>query len=102
MVLQEWIGFCNDCNLISPAFTMRECRGIFVRVNLDDDLYIQEDEDNSADVVVYDEFEECLCRMAVEIYPVEEPVTAEALARSLKQLLEHLIPIASKIKPKKP
>eukprot|EP01052_Picozoa_sp_SAG31_P023708 SAG31_NODE_1972_length_6762_cov_16.244635_6_plen_118_part_00 len=40
MILHEWIGFCNDCNLISPAFTMRECRGIFVRVNLDDDLYI--------------------------------------------------------------
>ena len=100
MVLLEWIAFCTDCELISPAFTMREARGIFVRVNLDDDLYIQDDEDNNADVVVYDEFEECLCRMAVEIYPLPDgaEVTGALLSNSLKQLIDHVMPIALRVK----
>ena len=35
----------------------------FVKVNIDDELYVQEDEDNSSAELVYDEFEEVVARM---------------------------------------
>ena len=44
--------------------TRHDPREVFVEVNLDDDLYDQEDADNEADEIVYDEFTECLVLLA--------------------------------------
>jgi hypothetical protein len=41
MNMAEWIVLCEVTDIISPEFTMREARSIFVQVNLDDDLYMQ-------------------------------------------------------------
>ena len=43
-----------------------EARRIFVQVNLDDELYEQEDEDNTSSELVFEEFVECIGRVAVE------------------------------------
>ena len=41
---------------------------MFVQVNLDDELYEQSDSDNDASELVYDEFEECVVRLADAIH----------------------------------
>jgi hypothetical protein len=76
---------------------VREARGIFVSVNLDDDLYQQEDEANSADVVVFEEFEECLSRCAIEIFPESEE---QPLVACIEKFFEMLFPRATKAKVK--
>ena len=50
-----------------------------------------------ADVVVFDEFEECLVRAAVEMYPVDE-LTEPKLAESIRTFLDDVVPIALKHK----
>ena len=44
-------------------FTIRENLVAFVKVNLDDDLYYQQEEGNTASELVYEEFEEWLVRI---------------------------------------
>tara|TARA_B100000795_G_scaffold264315_1_gene244673 strand:- start:606 stop:1127 length:522 start_codon:yes stop_codon:yes gene_type:complete len=44
-------------------FTIRENLVAFVKVNLDDDLYYQEEEGNTASELVFEEFEEWLARI---------------------------------------
>ena len=40
--MKEWIGFLQDAGLMIPGkLTNREARGIFVQVNLDDELFVQ-------------------------------------------------------------
>lgn len=41
---------------------------MFVQVNLDDELYEQSDSDNDASELVYDEFAECVVRLADAIH----------------------------------
>ena len=48
----------DDGDLIDKQLTVREARQIFVHVNLDDELYEQEDSNNSASELVFDEFQE--------------------------------------------
>jgi len=41
---------------------MREARMIFVQANLDDELYVSGDDSSTS--IVYEEYLECLCRLA--------------------------------------
>ena len=50
MNMPEFMGFLTAANLLDKKLTVREARGIFVQVNLDDDLYVQEDSNNSSSV----------------------------------------------------
>ena len=59
--------FLRDHNLLSREFTAKDVRKIFVRVNLDDELHVQEDKNDSSDGLTLDEFEECLVRVCVEL-----------------------------------
>ena len=93
MNMAEWLSMCESSGIISPEFTVREARMIFVQVNLDDELYLQEDDENNADELVYDEFEECLCRVALELYPAE----SFTLMESIRSFLDDFLPVAAKI-----
>ena len=69
MNLEEWMMFLNACKLVGPGgVTTRIARGMFVQVNLDDELYEQSDSDNDASELVYDEFAECVIRLADAIH----------------------------------
>ena len=50
MNMKEWMSFLTDAKLLDKQLTVREARGIFVQVNLDDDLFVQEDANNSSSV----------------------------------------------------
>ena len=52
---------------------------------------IQEDDANSADELVYDEFEECLARAALELYPEDDD---HPLADCMRQFFEVFVPHA--------
>jgi Ca2+-binding EF-hand superfamily protein len=91
MSMSEWLGLCEKCGLITPLFTVREARQMFVQVNLDDELYIQEDDGNNADELIFDEFEECLCRAALELYPEDDD---HSLADCMRSFFEVFVPHA--------
>ena len=40
-----WLQFVTDAGLQNKRLTNREARSIFVQVNLDDDLFVQDDAD---------------------------------------------------------
>jgi hypothetical protein len=69
MNLDEWSMFLGKAGicLLGPDLTERAARSIFVQVNLDDELFEQSDSDNDASELVYDEFIECLLRVAIHI-----------------------------------
>lgn len=67
MDMEEWICFLTEAGFLGPKLTMREARGIFVQVNLDDDMYVQEDAANNSSELVLVEFIECIFRAALEI-----------------------------------
>jgi hypothetical protein len=97
MNMAEWMGFLTEAKLLDKQLTVREARGIFVQVNLDDDLFVQEDSNNSSSVrwmslpqnpyprhfavfdsawrqpqeLVFDEYIECLVRVAWEKEPLQ-------------------------------
>lgn len=50
MNMGEFMQFLTTAKLLDKALTVREARGIFVQVNLDDDLFVQEDSNNSSSV----------------------------------------------------
>ena len=50
MNMSEWMGFLTEAKLLDKQLTVREARSIFVQVNLDDDLFVQEDSNNSSSV----------------------------------------------------
>jgi hypothetical protein len=69
MNLEEWMMFLNTCKLLGPdGVTTRVARAMFVQVNLDDELFEQSDSDNDASELVYDEFAECVVRLADAIH----------------------------------
>ena len=53
--------------VINEHFTAADARKIFVRVNLDDELNVQQDKNDTAEGLTLDEFQECLVRIAVEL-----------------------------------
>eukprot|EP00735_Rhodelphis_limneticus_P014677 TRINITY_DN8746_c0_g1::TRINITY_DN8746_c0_g1_i1::g.23929::m.23929 TRINITY_DN8746_c0_g1::TRINITY_DN8746_c0_g1_i1::g.23929 ORF type:complete len:644 (-),score=196.67,sp/Q9NES8/PPP5_CAEEL/31.15/1e-08,TPR_2/PF07719.12/0.0027,TPR_2/PF07719.12/1.8,TPR_2/PF07719.12/0.093,TPR_11/PF13414.1/4.8e-06,TPR_11/PF13414.1/7.6e-05,TPR_1/PF00515.23/0.012,TPR_1/PF00515.23/58,TPR_1/PF00515.23/0.0013,TPR_9/PF13371.1/0.3,TPR_9/PF13371.1/0.00044,TPR_9/PF13371.1/5e+03,TPR_14/PF13428.1/0.87,TPR_14/PF13428.1/1.3e+03,TPR_14 len=62
----EYEYMLKELSLYNDGFTTREARRIFVHVNVDDDLYEQADKNNNSSVLVYDEFEEVMVRIAAE------------------------------------
>jgi hypothetical protein len=69
MNLEEWMLFLGSCKLLGPdGVTTRIARAMFVQVNLDDELFEQSDSDNDASELVYDEFAECVVRLADAIH----------------------------------
>lgn len=61
--LQELTQFAEDCKLFDTKFGLRDLVSAFVRVNIEDDIYVQEDKSNTSSELVYDEFFEALARM---------------------------------------
>ena len=54
---------CEDIGIFDDTFGTRDMLAAFVKVNIDDDLYYQEQADNSSSELVFDEFEEVLARI---------------------------------------
>ena len=50
-------------SLFNSRFGLREMVSAFVRVNIDDELYEQEDADNTSTELVFEEFEEVIARI---------------------------------------
>lgn len=61
--LFELSQLCEDAELFDAMFGMRELLVVFMRVNIDDDLFVQEDKANSASELVFDEFSETIARI---------------------------------------
>jgi hypothetical protein len=61
---QDWI---RDRHMLNKDFTAADCRKIFVRVNIDDELNVQAASYDTPDGLTLDEFQECIVRMCVEL-----------------------------------
>jgi hypothetical protein len=64
----EWQQLMRECGLFDGVSTVRTATAAFVKVNMDDDLYDDAggEEGDSAEELVYDEFVECVVRVAAE------------------------------------
>lgn len=56
----------EDAGVFDDAFGVRELLSAFVRVNIEDDLYYQEDANDTSSELVYEEFEEIIARVFFE------------------------------------
>ena len=63
MNIKETGELCEDAGFFDTTYGVRDLVASFVKVNIDDELYVQEDEDNNSAELVYDEFEEVVARM---------------------------------------
>lgn len=63
MNIKETGEMCEDAGFFDDVFGVRDLVAAFVKVNIDDELYVQEDEDNTASELVFDEFQEIVARM---------------------------------------
>ena len=65
MSVDEFETFCTDSAICGPdSLAYSEPRAIFVALNLDDDLYEQEEAHNRADQLVFEEFKESIALIA--------------------------------------
>ena len=67
--MDAYMDFLLSCGLIGKDFTAKDARRIFVKVNIDDELFqnAQENKFDSADGLTLEEFKECLVRILVEL-----------------------------------
>ena len=65
MNVKETYDMCDDVGLFDQQFSVRDLLIAFVKVNIDDDVYEQEQAENSASELVFDEFEEVVARVFV-------------------------------------
>ena len=63
MNIKETGELCEDAGFYDALFGQRDLVAAFVKVNIDDELYEQDDEDNTATELVFDEFQEIVARM---------------------------------------
>jgi len=63
MNVRELEDMCEACGLFDESFTTLKLLAIFVKVNIDDDLFEQENDENNSAELVYDEFEEVMARI---------------------------------------
>ena len=63
MNMPEMAYLMEDANLYDSKFGVRLLVDAFVRVNIEDDVYIQDDKKNTSTELVYEEFFEVLARM---------------------------------------
>ena len=64
--IKEFVLFLKESKLLGDEVTELEGKQIFAAVNLDDDLYVAESVGDSSADLVFQEFGECLIRLAVE------------------------------------
>ena len=81
MNVMECHQLIDDCGMYDKKFGTREVLITFVKVNLDDEVYEQEDEDNMPSELVFDEFEEWLARVfgqvqSAPISPLSSPLSS--------------------------
>eukprot|EP00966_Prymnesium_polylepis_P325937 7381869-Prymnesium_polylepis.2 len=63
MNIKEMNELCADCQMYETLeFTARDMITAFVRVNIDDELYEQEEENNTPSELVFDEYTEMIAR----------------------------------------
>lgn len=63
MNIRESHELCTDLKLYDREFGVRDLLGSFVRVNVEDEIYVQEESQDSASELVFDEFEELVGRI---------------------------------------
>ena len=63
MNIKEMGELCEEAALLDAKFGARELIAAWVRVNIDDELYEQDEEGNTASELVYDEFSELVARI---------------------------------------
>lgn len=93
MSQSEFLQLLSDSKLIDKRLTGRECKALFIRVNLDDELnqkyqhgedgavWVEQEEDGatpSSAVMEYEEFEEVIARIAYEKEESIEPIEKKA------------------------
>ena len=63
MNVRELNEMCEDIEIFDQTFTTMKMLAIFCKVNIDDDLFEQEDEENTSSELVFEEFEEVVARI---------------------------------------
>ena len=93
MDMPEYMKFLTEMGVLGKELTNREARGIFVKVNLDDDLFVQDDADegNSSSELVLDEFVECLVRVAMELHGFELGEASEERSQVILDALDEFM-----------
>ena len=93
MDMPEFMKFLTEMGVLGKELTNREARGIFVKVNLDDDLFVQDDADegNSSSELVLDEFVECLVRVAMELHGFELGEASEERSQVILDALDEFM-----------
>lgn len=66
MNIKEFVLFLKESQIIGNKVTELEGKQIFAAVNLNDDLFVAESIGDSSSELVFQEFGECLIRLAVE------------------------------------
>ena len=66
MNVLECFQMFDDAGVLDKAFGVRELLASFVRVNIEDDLYYQDDASDTASELVFEEFEEMVARVFFE------------------------------------
>ena len=61
--ITEMIDLCDAAGLIDTTYGTRELIAAFVRVNVDDEIYVQEQRENTSAELIFDEFEELMVRV---------------------------------------
>ena len=80
--VRELNEMCEDIEIFDQTFTTMKLLAIFCKVNIDDDLFEQEEEENTSTELVFEEFEEVVARifnMAVYQPTVQAGNTANLL-----------------------
>ena len=89
---EEWGEMLRDAKLVDKAFTLREATMIFVKVNLQDELFHASDQDNfdSEMECTFDEFQLMIGRLVREKVP-ENADTDEPFEATLDTYLELIL-----------
>ena len=76
--MDTYINLLLAKKLISPQLTVKDARTIFVKINLDDDLFQQLNPDDTADGLSLDEWHEAIARLTLEHF---SPAAGDATER---------------------
>ena len=61
--IRELGELCVDADIYDDNFQIRDLISAFVKVNIDDDIYYQNDMNNSSAELIFEEFEEIVARV---------------------------------------
>lgn len=95
--VKEMHELCEAAHLFDATYGVREMIAAFVRVNVDDEVYVQTEAANTSSTLVYDEFEETLARIyAGRVWErLDEParLEPESFERGFHEWLTELLPV---------